>query len=232
MVKLMELEWRKLEQKKVIGEVVIYWMLLMFLPVFFLKVVFADMPEIIFANSYADMLKLMLPMQLGFVLFGASMINHVFIEPYKNKTMALSFGYPISRKKLFVTKALFVAAAVFICTVVSFVLSGITTYVLDLTFDIIGGTPTAADLMMYAVRTITHSIVVALISLIPLFGFGIWRRAVVPLIVCAIFLMQFPTFLSILRISLNQDILYAILSLLGAASVYMSVKLANQIGDV
>ncbi|SFE11259.1 ABC-2 family transporter protein [Paenibacillus catalpae] len=232
MLKLIELEWRKLERKKVIGEVVIYWAILMFLPVFFLQVVFADMPEVTYAESYAAMMKLMLPIQMGFLLFGASLINHVFIEPYKNKTMALFFGYPLSRKKLFTAKALFIVSAVFFCTVVSFLLSGITTYAIDLAFDVIDGTPTAPDLMAFGVRTIIHSAAVAFASLIPLFLFGIWRRAVIPTVVCAIFLMQFPNFLGLLRIALNPDLLYALLSVLGAISAYLSVKLVNKIGDV
>ncbi|MDQ1913727.1 ABC transporter permease [Paenibacillus sp. GD4] len=232
MLKLIELEWRKLEQKKVIGEVMIYWVILMFLPVFFLEVVFTDMPTVRFGESYAAAIELMLPIQMGFLLFGASLINHVFIEEYKKKTMALSFGYPLSRRRLVMAKVLFIALAVFFGTLVSFVLAGITTYGLDQVLDVIDGKPTAADLITYAVRMIIHSIVVALASLIPLFWFGIWKRAVIPTVICAITLMQFPNFLGLLRITLNPDLLYAALSLLGVASVYLSVKLVNKLGDL
>lgn len=231
MIKLIELEWRKLERKKIIGEAIIYWVLIMFLPAFFLKVVFADMPNVRFGESYAAAIELMLPIQMGFLLFGASLINHVFIEAYKNKTMALSFGYPLSRKKLVMVKVLFIAAAVFFGTLVSFVLAGIATYGLDQLLNVIDGAPTAADLMTYAVRMIIHSIVVALASLIPLFWFGIWKRAVIPTVLCAIFFMQFPNFLGLLRITLNPDLFYAILSFLGAASVFLSVKLVNTFED-
>ncbi|MBB3113977.1 ABC-type transport system involved in multi-copper enzyme maturation permease subunit [Paenibacillus phyllosphaerae] len=232
MIKLIELEWRKLERKKVMGEVVIYLAILMFLPVFLLKVAFADMPEVPFGNSYAEAMGLMLPIQLGFILFGASLINHVFIEEYKNKTMALSFGYPLSRQRLVMAKTLFIALAVFACTLVSFVLAGITTYLFDLAIDVIEGTPTAADLMTYAVRMVLHAVVVALASLVPLFWFAIWKRAVIRTVICAIFLMQLPNFLGLLRITLNPDLLYAIFSLLGVISVYLSVKLVNRLGDL
>lgn len=232
MIKLIELEWRKLDRKKVFGELIVYWVILMFLPVFFLKVVFADNPAVHFGESYATALELMLPIQMGFLLFGASLINHVFIEEYKNKTIALSFGYPLSRKRLVMVKVLFIALAVFFCTLISFVLAGLTTYGFDQMLDVIDGSPTAADLMTYAVRMIIHSIVVALASLIPLFWFGIWKRAVIPTVICAVFLMQLPNFLGLLRITLNPDLFYAILSLLGAASVYLSVKLVNKLGDL
>jgi ABC-type transport system involved in multi-copper enzyme maturation permease subunit len=228
----MELEWRKLDRKKVTGEIVIYWVLLMFLPTFFLKVVFADTPNIPFGESYAAALDLMLPIQMGFLLFGASLINHVFIEEYKNKTMALSFGYPLSRKRLVTAKALFIALAVFFCTLISFVLAGVATYGLDQAFPVIDGTPSAADLATYAARAVIHSVVVALVSLIPLFWFGIWRRAVIPTVVVAIFLMQFPNFLGMFRITLDMDLLYAILSAIGAVSVYLSIRMVNTVGDL
>ncbi|MCA0756718.1 ABC transporter permease [Paenibacillus sp. N4] len=232
MIKLIELEWRKLDRKKVFGEVIIYWVILMFLPVFFLKVVFADNPAVHFGESYGAAIDLMLPIQMGFLLFGASLINHVFIEEYKNKTMALSFGYPLSRKRLVMVKVLFIALAVFFCSLISFVLAGITTYGLDQALEVIDGSPSAADLMTYVVRMIIHSFATALASLIPLFLFGIWKRAVIPTVVCAIFLMQFPNFLGLLRITLNPDLFYAILSFLGVASVYLSVKLVNRLGDL
>lgn len=232
MIKLIELEWRKLERKKVIGEAIIYWVVLMFLPALLLKLVFVESSTFHFGESYAAAMGLLLPIQMGLLLLGASLINHVFIEEYKNKTMALSFGYPVSRKKLVMAKVLFIGLTVFSCTIVSFVLAGIVTYGFDQMIDVIAGDPTAADLVAYAVRMIIHSIVVALASLIPLFCFGIWKRAVIPLVICAIFFMQFPNFLGLLRISLNPDLLYAFLSLLGVASIYLSIKLIGKLGDL
>ncbi|GAB6930827.1 ABC transporter permease [Paenibacillus sp. JCM 10914] len=232
MMKLIRLEWRKLERKKVIGEVITYWVIIMLLPVLFLKVVFVDMPMIRFGESYAAAMELMLPIQLGFLLFGASLINHVFIEEYKNKTIALSFGYPLSRKRLVLAKVLFIIIAVFFGTLVSFVLSGIATYAFDHILDVIPGTPTVTDLMNYAARMVIHSIVVALASLIPLFWFGVWKRAVIPTVICAVFLMQFPNFVGLLRITLNPDFLYALFSVLGVASIFLSVKFVNKLGDL
>lgn len=232
MIKLIELEWRKLERKKVIGEVIIYWAILMVMPFFFLHVVFADVPGVRFHESYDAAFELMLPIQMGFLLFGASMINHVFIEEYKNKTMALSFGYPLSRKRLVTAKVLFISAAVFFCTLISFLLSGAATYVLDQVFDVIAGSPTAADLSRYAARMVIYSIGIALASFIPLFWFGMWRRAVIPTVLCAIFFMQSPVLLSLLRIPLALNWLHLILSFLGITSVVLSVKWVHQAGDL
>lgn len=107
--KLMRLEWKKLKRPSVIVEVIIYWLILMIMPVFFIKMV---MP--FFGESYAAAIELNLYIQMGLVLFGGSLISQVFIDEYKNKTISLSFGYPISRKKLFMAKVLFISLFLFL----------------------------------------------------------------------------------------------------------------------
>lgn len=225
--KLMMLEWKKLKQKTVIGELVIYWGILMFLPIFFIKMISTD-----FGESYSTIIQLMLSIQMGFVLFGASLINQVVIDEYKNKTISLSFGYPISRKKLVTAKVLFISLFVFGCTIVSFFLTGITTYLLDQIFHIIDGQPTIADLTTYFSKMIGHSFMITLISLIPLYFFGVWKRATIPAVLCALFLMQFQNFYYLLNIDLNLDMVNVGLCLLGAASVYLSIKLVDKVGDL
>ncbi len=227
MVKLMELEWRKLKRKMILSELIIYWGILMFLPMFFIKMVSAE-----FGQSYSTIIQLMMSMQLGFVLFGASLINQVVIDEYKNKTISLSFGYPISRKKLVMAKALFISLFVFLCTIVSFLLSGVTTYLLDQAFHIINGQPTAEDITSYFSKMIVHSLIVTLISLIPLFFFGIWKRETIPTILCAIFLMQFQNFSFLLNVNLNTNIVNTVLCLLGVVSVYLSIKMVDRVGDI
>lgn len=227
MVKLMELEWRKLKRKMILSELIIYWGILMFLPMFFIKMVSAE-----FGQSYSTIIQLMMSMQLGFVLFGASLINQVVIDEYKNKTISLSFGYPISRKKLVMAKALFISLFVFLCTIVSFLLSGVTTYLLDQAFHIINGQPTAEDITTYFSKMIVHSLIVTLISLIPLFFFGIWKRETIPTVLCAIFLMQFQNFSFLLNVNLNTNIVNTVLCLLGVVSVYLSIKMVDRVGDI
>lgn len=224
---LMKLEWGKLRQKSIIGEVVIYLLIVMFLPTFFIKMVIPD-----FGQSYASMIELILPIQMGFVLFGASLINQVVIDEYKNKTISLSFSYPITRKKLFMAKVLFISLFVFLVTLVSFLLTGITTYLLDEAFSIINGQPTGTDISTFFIKMISHSIIITLISLIPLFLFGLWKRATIPLVLCAIFLMQFQNFSYLLKVNLNPDLVNFVLCILGAASAYLSIKLVDKLGDI
>lgn len=227
MVKLMELEWKKLKQKMVISEVIIYVGILLFLPMFFIKMVSSD-----FGASYSTVITMITSMQLGFVLFGVSLINQVVIDEYKSKTMSLSFGYPISRQKLMAAKVLFIASFVFVCTFVSFILTGLSTYTLDQIFNLIQGQPTRAELLSYLIKSVIHSFIVTLISFIPLFFFGVWKRATIPAVLCAIFLMQFQNFSYLLNVTLNPDVVNGVLCLIGAVSVYLSIALADVVGDV
>ena len=151
---------------------------------------------------------------------------------YKNKTISLSFSYPISRKKLFMAKVLFLSLFVFLITLVSFLLTGITTYLLDEAFSIINGQPTGTDISTFFIKMISHSIIITLISLIPLFLFGLWKRATIPLVLCAIFLMQFQNFSYLLKVNLNPGRVNFVRCILGAASAYLSIKLVDKLGDI
>ncbi|MEH7348372.1 ABC transporter permease [Gottfriedia acidiceleris] len=227
MVKLIELEWRKLKQKMVFTELVIYLSIMMLLPMFFIRMVDVD-----FGQSYSSIISLIVSIQMGFVLFGASLINQVVIEEYKNKTISLSFGYPITRKKLIVSKILFIALFVFISTLISFLLTGITTYLLDQIFHIISGQPTIDDMITFLKKMILYSVMIPVISLIPLFAFGVWKRATIPTVLCAIFLMQFQNFFYLINVIPNSDLVNMGLCLFGIASGLLSIKLVDRLGDV
>lgn len=223
--KLMLLEWRKLKRHSVIGEVIIYWLIIMFMPILFIKVV---MP--VFGESYVLAIELILFIQMGLILFAGSLINQVFIEEYKNKTISLSFGYPISRKKLFMAKVLFIFFFVFLATIVSFLLTGLTTYILDVFFHIVNGQPTFSDVTTYLGRMLIGSVINPLIGFVPLFFFGIWKRETIPTIICSILIIQLPNFSSF--INLKPEFVIVVLCLIGALSVYLSIKTSESVGEV
>src|SRR5690625_299867 len=225
MIKLMRLEWKKLKQKSVISEVIIYPLILMFLPVFFIESVSAD-----FGQSYATVIELNLAVQMGFILFGASLINQVFIDEYKNKTISLSFRYPFSRQKLFTAKILFIATFVFFLTMASYLLTGVTTYVIDQVQPIINGDLTRSDIITFFSQMIIRSSIITVISFIPLFYLGIWKRATVPTVICAIVVMQ-SSYLSPM-INLNFNLVLVVLCMLGSLSIFLSIITAEKIGEI
>jgi len=224
MIKYMRLEWKKLDTKNVLAEVWIYLIILMVLPTFFIMKVIPA-----FGQSYTLAMELNSYIQLGFVLFGASLINHVFIEQYKNKTMALSFSYPVSRKTLFTSKILFIAVAVFAVSIISYLLSGLSTYVLNLFFSFIEGELTASHLMSYAGIMLVRSVLNSIICFVPLFLFGIWKRAVVPTIVCSLASMQLPNFSSFIHV--QPETIIIVLTVLGAISIAASIVTAEKLGE-
>ncbi|MFA1819748.1 ABC transporter permease [Virgibacillus oceani] len=225
MIKLMQLEWKKLKQKQVIGEVIIYPLILMFMPVFFIEAV---SPE--FGQSYAAVIELNLYIQMGFILFGASLINQVFIDEYKNKTISLSFRYPFSKQKLFTAKILFIATFVFLLTMASYLLTGIVTYVFDQVQPIINGDPTRSDIITFFSQMIFRSLIITVISFIPLFYLGIWKRATVPTVICAMVAMQ-SSWLSPM-VNLNFNLVLVVMCLMASLSIFLSISKAESIGEI
>lgn len=225
MIKLMRLEWKKLKQKSVIGEVIVYPLIIMFLPIFFIEVLNYD-----FGQSYAAVIELNFFIQMGIILFGASLINQVFIDEYKNKTISLSFSYPFSRKKLFAAKILFIAMFVFLLTMASYLLTGIVTYFYDQVHSIINGDPTFSDIITFFSQMIFRSLMITLISFIPLFYLGVWKRATVPTVIVAIVTMQSSYLSSMLN--LNFNLVLVVLCLLGSLSIFLSIVTAEKTGEI
>jgi ABC-type transport system involved in multi-copper enzyme maturation permease subunit len=225
MSKLIRLEWKKLNKVMVISELFFYIIILLFLPTFFIQKVLP-----VFGTSYEAAIELNGFIQMGYVLFGGSLINHIFIEEYKNKTLSLAYSYPISRQKLFTAKVLFIAISVFTVTFISFIFSGLTTYLLDQAFQTIQGELTSSDLVTFVVTMLTRSIMVTFISFIPLFFFGVWKRAVVPAIMCSLISMQLPNFSSFINV--DPDIVVIVLSIMGAISVFVSIKTVESVGEI
>src|SRR5690606_26928917 len=84
LAKYVYLKWKKLRRLNVISEVIVYFLIIMFLPVLFFKEIFP-----LASGSYDSAIDVLAGMQVGFVLFGASLINQVFVEEFKTKTIVL-----------------------------------------------------------------------------------------------------------------------------------------------
>lgn len=224
MIKLMALEWGKLRQSMVIGEMVTYPLIITLFGVFYLDMI---MPE--FGQSYAAFIEMNVAIQMGTILFGASMINQIFIEEYKNETMPLSFGYPFSRQRLFAAKILFIAALVFMLTMVSFLLTGVSIYILDQFQPMINGELTQSDLITFFSRMVIHSLMITLISFIPLFFLGIWARLTVPTVICA-FVAMSSSYLAPM-LNLNFEMVLSVLCMIGALSIVLSMTTTKNIGE-
>lgn len=225
LIKLILLEGKKLKRHIIIGEVIIYWIALMFLPLLFIKQVSAD-----FGNSFTTVMELNKAIQTGLILFGASLINQVFIDEYKNKTISLAHSYPINRKQLFTAKILFIALLVFLVTIISYTLTAVSTYLIDQVHPFIMGEFNPDDILLYFKDMIIRSFQITVISFIPLYFLGIWKRLTIPTVLCAILIMQLLNFAPMLN--LNLDLLIVLLFLLGGLSIILSIFKVKKVGEI
>ncbi len=222
----MKLEWRKLKRLNIVGEYAVYVAVMLFLPMLFARSVNAD-----FGQDYATITGLIVSMHLSYVLFGASLINQVVIDEFRNRTISLSYGYPIPRRRLFLAKALLISLLVFAGTLLSFVLVGVSTLLLDESFGFIGEELTTGAVAGYVAKAVLHSAAVAVISHIPLFVFGVWKRATIPAVLIAIFLAQFQNLSPLLGLSLDPVLTTAALCLLGLLSAFAAISAIERFGD-
>lgn len=225
MIKLMKLEWKKLQQSMVTMEAIVYPLLIIFLAVLFIEGVF---PE--YGQSYGAFIEFNLMIQMAFTVFGASLINQVFIDEYKNKTISLSFRYPFSRKKLFTAKILFIATFVFLLTMASYLLTGVSVYVIDQVRPMIDGDPGRADIITFFTQMIFPPLIITLVSFIPLFLLGIWKRMTVPMVICAFVVMQSPVLAVIFN--LNFTLILVVMCLIALLSIYLSISKAETAGEI
>jgi hypothetical protein len=84
--------------------------------------------------------------------------------------------------------------------------------------------------MTFVETMLTRSIMVTFISFIPLFYFGVWKKAVVPAIMCSLISMQLPNFSSFINV--DPDVVVVVLSILGAVSVFLTIKTAHSVGEM
>ena len=126
-----------MKKKTIYGEVLTYIVIMLFVPLFFIKTVVDPG----FGSSYESVFTLIdLSIRMGYTLYGVSLINQVLIEEYKNKTITLTFSYPNKIETLFLSKVLFISFSVLIVTFVSYILTGIATVIFDHSMDLITGT--------------------------------------------------------------------------------------------
>ncbi|MFJ7731678.1 ABC transporter permease [Lysinibacillus sp. NPDC097231] len=58
-------------------------------------------------------------------MFASVLIAKLVIEEYKNKTILILFSYPVSRKKIFVSKLILIAFLTFITMMLSNIVVGL-----------------------------------------------------------------------------------------------------------
>ena len=113
---------------------------------------------------------------ITFIIFGSIILSRVIISEFRMKTMQVMFTYPINRKKLLFAKLILSFLFTTGCLFIGVWLIQIFTYFLQPSLGLFEGTVTIQDLLGTLPKTLTNSIMMGAIALIPLF-FGMRKKS-------------------------------------------------------
>ena len=173
--------------------------------------------------SYSELFQIMESVvNITFMIFSGVLLSRVIIREYKNKTIEVMFCYPISRKKIIVSKLILVASIIFISVVAANILIGSAFYITGFLDNFIGDKLTIMDLIHQCKRSIFLGFIVSMIGLIPIY-FGFRKKSTSATIVSSVIVAVIVTSNS------NGFSLYSIipvsiiLSILGGLIAYIYV---------
>lgn len=184
MLKLMKLELKKLRIKKFLTATLIAILLMIALIILTSYGPKPDneVPFTSFHMAFDAIDSLVRPI---FIVFADVLLSKVIIAEYKNKTITLLFMYPISRRKIFVSKLLIVVIFTFLAIFLSDILISSILFGLDSINNIISEKLTVTILVNRLAYICLISIYSAGISLIPLY-FGMRKKSAKATIVSSI----------------------------------------------
>ena len=163
-----------------------------------------------------------------YVVFAAVLISRFIIDEFRNKTIAILFMYPISRKKLMVAKLTIIVIFTFIMCIVSNLFVGAGLMVIDSFVDIVPGKLTVNIVLESLASIATSAFAMSFLSLIPLY-FGLRKYSSVTTIVSSLILLILVS-QSSGDFSMYSFIAVPIgLALIGASVAYFSIRNIDQV---
>ncbi|MBU5314373.1 ABC transporter permease [Tissierella carlieri] len=168
-----------------------------------------------------------------FLVYSSVLISKIVISEYNNKTIMILFCYPVSRKKLMITKLLMVSIFTIIAMTISYLCCTLYLIVMDYYFDMVQGTFNRSYLNPYILEAVTSIVMSGVLSLIP-FIIGMQKKSVPITIVSSllvIFLRQVIITKNMeYRETLPQLIIVVILTLI--AIKYTFYKKVNELDNL
>ncbi|MGM7634317.1 ABC transporter permease [Bacillus sp. Hm123] len=158
-----------------------------------------------------------------FIVFAAVLIAKMVIEEYRNKTILILFSYPVSRKKIIISKLLVIAVMTFIAILLSNIIVAGSFFILNMYVPIVPFSVTVHEFLKEAVKMIFFAIAAAGASLISLY-FGMRKYSVAAtiassLIVVAIACSTNPAFSMVTFIPLQLG-----LAAIGMVIAYSAIR--------
>jgi ABC-type transport system involved in multi-copper enzyme maturation permease subunit len=161
--------------------------------------------------------------RVTFSIFTSVLIARIIIGEYKNKTINILFMYPISRKKIMLSKFMIVVIFAFTTMVISNLFLDFSLFILNIFLNFIQDPLTQDILVKNIINIVVSSAAFAFISLISVFV-GMRRKSGSATIVTSIILV------SLLNSGSNGNslgttvLIPLILAGIGALAAYLSIK--------
>lgn len=189
MFNLMKLEIQKLSISTYIKKVMLINFLIIIstiVPIYLLK----SHNNIIFSDYSVFLSNIPILVSGIFIIFSSILLSKLVIEEFKNKTITVMFMYPISRKKILMSKFLAVALVTFISSLGSSIFIIICLSVTSNAFNLIADTLTVTMMLNSLLPFLVYSFSASFIGLIPLF-FGMRKKSVPTTILSSIIMIIF-----------------------------------------
>jgi ABC-type transport system involved in multi-copper enzyme maturation permease subunit len=161
--------------------------------------------------------------QNTFIIFASVLISRFIIDEYKNKTINVLFMYPVSRKKLIITKLTIIMVFTFISIVVSTGLIGAEIWIINNFCTFLLHKPTNDDLIRNFFRLIGNALSTSALSLIPLY-FGMRKKTVPATIITAVVIVAIVGSNNGRTSLITYIAVQATLSVIGLAIAFLSFR--------
>lgn len=221
MLRLIKLEMKKLKLKDYIGYSIIVHLVLIAL-LSMLQIIFKIENEPIGEEALnVSIMVINIMGRLTFTVFASTLICKLIISEYNNKTINLLFMYPMSRKKILLSKLIIIFTFTFINIIISYILLTLTIITLNTTLDLFTWTLTMNNIINNMPMVILNSLLTSGIALIPLY-FGMKKKSVPTTISSAVLI-------SVLMYSGNGSITIASILPIAIVVAVIGILICNNI---
>ncbi|MFK4379584.1 ABC-type transport system involved in multi-copper enzyme maturation permease subunit [Bacillus sp. RC218] len=175
MFKLMKLEWKKHQLSSYFKSVAIC-IIAIFAVVNLMMLGGKGEVDLLLSDFTQQMALINIFIRITFITFSSVLLSRLVIDEYKNKTMQLSFMYPLQRKMLMRAKLTIVFCFCFVSTIIATFIISLLVYFVSPMIGLIETPATIGELIASVPTTIISAFMISGISLIPLF-FGMRKKS-------------------------------------------------------
>ena len=175
MLRLMKLEWKKHKLSSYFKGVAIC-IIAIFAAVSLMALGMKAEGDVLFFDFTQQMVLINTFIRITFIIFSSVILSRLVIDEYKNKTIQLSFMYPLQRKMLMSAKLTIVFCFCFVSTIIATFIISLLVYFVSPMMGLIETPATIGEIIAIVPGTIISAFMISGISLIPLF-FGMRKKS-------------------------------------------------------